>query len=1389
MTHSLKIKLGVLLALFWAIASFEASAYDAPWNGGREDITKPGPEPENDCTSNECSCPGDGNTGSPVYTARGYLVWKDSDITFPSTTRVGLRRTYNSFDFRAGLFGRGWVTAQESNIARTYKAITEGNPNGSPTTATAYQSVPIWLASHGRRYRLEETATACTTPDVLYFTFEKLANGGFKQVYEDSLDYNIYSDTGALLESYSDKDGTTVYYEYDIQNRLSRQYDSFGFELNFTYNDQGFVSQVTDQGNRLWEYSYDVYGNLVQVLDPDGNTKDYGYRLVDNIGYKQHLLTDVNDNGDDPVLNVTWSEVTLNNRKAMRVSSYTESDGHRHDYSYAQTTYNGIAAIRTTKNTKQIGSNTTIESQTLIADAATYWILSRNNATTGTSQSSTYDARGKLIARTDERGNMTLYEYNQAGRKTLTTELAGTTDEKQIAISYFGNTDRIAVLNEYGLRETRYYYDSDLRILTKTQVDLGTSEERTWSYTYHPNTTDSQGNQILGKVASIDGPQPGVQDTIHLSYNAQGLITRIDQPQGQAISYIYNSVGQQISQTDSNGVLTEMFYDSRNRLVETRTNGRITSYAYNGQGQLIETADELGRSTTLAYDGYNQLSRITYPSGDYLSIGYIYASAYTEATRKYHKAGGVLVSTEILRNDPRTKLPIQEYLSSTNEQVNNQTYNGVDDLVQITLYGHFDGVAGSSTTNYTYDREGRVTQIADPDNGVTIMNYDDFERLTDVTDPNNGKTLYSFNAFDDLIQISSPDTGTSQYQFDPAGNLMQHTNANNVQVNYSYDALNRITFIDYEGNDLDATLTYDEGPFGIGRLTSAVDGSGSSQYQYDDRGLVTQADISIAGTSLSVGYGYNTAGEPIAINYPSGAQVNLNYDASGRLSRIQYVDNGNTTNLLENITWHAQGMASYQQGNGLVTELIYDTAGRLIEKRYGGIENRLQSQLDNQSQIIQQAWTRDGLQDNNAYQYDELGRLTQDGSADLVFGYDSVGNRLSKAKADGSLANTYTYDNNSNRLNQIDATSISRDAAGNTLSDATRQYQFNAMNRLAQVTHTISSTQASYSYNYKGERVRKQILNSPGLDVRFVYGQGGELLGEYDGNGNRIREYVYQSAGGVNELIAQVQADGTILYLHADHLATPRLATDQSKQIVWRWDSDAFGTTAAIEDPDNDGVVTVINLRYPGQYYDQESSLHYNYFRYYDPFGGRYISSDPIGLASNSPNTYTYVVNNPMSYSDTYGLEIDGRFAGININNIDITNIDSTLNPYMGDPNYGESAYVLAYATYTANIQVGLRIICAEFEETCVGKEMIRSWYPSSGMSLNGISGDFQIRYNPVSAIAAPIYVKLVSYSLAYIAAGKKARDTIHERLKNTYGSLNAFAKAVCIGTANLPAN
>jgi len=120
--------------------------------------------------------------------------------------------------------------------------------------------------------------------------------------------------------------------------------------------------------------------------------------------------------------------------------------------------------------------------------------------------------------------------------------------------------------------------------------------------------------------------------------------------------------------------------------------------------------------------------------------------------------------------------------------------------------------------------------------------------------------------------------------------------------------------------------------------------------------------------------------------------------------------------------------------------------------------------------------------------------------------------------------------------------------------------------------------------------------------------------------------------------VTLVNSTENAYYIHTDQLNTPRVITDEASHTVWQWDaSEAFGNNMANQDPGNTKNEFQFNLRFAGQYFDQETGLHYNYFRNYDPSTGRYVESDPIGLKGGI-NTYGYVGGNPTGNVDSIGL-------------------------------------------------------------------------------------------------------------------------------------------------------
>ena len=157
----------------------------------------------------------------------------------------------------------------------------------------------------------------------------------------------------------------------------------------------------------------------------------------------------------------------------------------------------------------------------------------------------------------------------------------------------------------------------------------------------------------------------------------------------------------------------------------------------------------------------------------------------------------------------------------------------------------------------------------------------------------------------------------------------------------------------------------------------------------------------------------------------------------------------------------------------------------------------------------------------------------------------------------------------------------------------------------------------------------------------FIYDPEGHTIGEYDSNGAPLREVAYLDQTPIAALTPQ----GSYT-VQTDQLGTPRALSDATDRIVWQWNSDAFGVGLANEDPDSDGTRVTFPLRFPGQYFDAESGLHYNLMRDYDPTLGRYIEADPIGLEGGA-NLYAYAQNNPISFADPTGLRcVYSQFTG-----------------------------------------------------------------------------------------------------------------------------------------------
>ncbi|WP_145916058.1 RHS repeat domain-containing protein [Moraxella nonliquefaciens] len=166
-----------------------------------------------------------------------------------------------------------------------------------------------------------------------------------------------------------------------------------------------------------------------------------------------------------------------------------------------------------------------------------------------------------------------------------------------------------------------------------------------------------------------------------------------------------------------------------------------------------------------------------------------------------------------------------------------------------------------------------------------------------------------------------------------------------------------------------------------------------------------------------------------------------------------------------------------------------------------------------------------------------------------------------------------------------------------------------------------------------------------------------------------VLDYGYDEKGKLNET--------KVYSIHTDHLGTPKQITNQNQETVWSIEMDTFGETQSIQSKDN----FQFNLRFAGQYFDQETGYHYNYHRYYDPKTGRYLTSDPIGLWSGDTNTYIYVNNQPW-----YGIDLWGLYAISQVDYMRLVGVtDKALAGRMFDADMNASNYLFFHNTTKFN--------------------------------------------------------------------------------------------------------
>jgi len=843
----------------------------------------------------------------------------------------------------------------------------------------------------------------------------------------------------------------------------------------------------------------------------------------------------------------------------------------------------------------------------------------------------TYDAQGQLAAAFDAADNADRYEYDPTGR--LSRNIVKDGGVFTYRYDAKGRCVRSGGLDRYDEKRLRYF-------------DAARTTEVTDSYS----------------------------QTSRYQFLASGQLVRAVDPLGTEKLTEYDEHGRIVAKTDATGSLTRYTYDdSGNRDSVTDALGNTHSFTYNEHHLPLSMTDPVGQEWLRFYDEANRLVATADPLGHRWTIAYdsegnVSAVQNPLGARKHERyEQGILHSvTDWMGNVTRFQLdafgrvvarqgPMGESIRFEYDQLGNP--------VKVTLP---DG----ETMRASYDVAGNLTVFIDGNGRTSRFRYGPCQQLLERIDPVGGVVRYVWGSepgrldqvtnekgeryrfFRDaagrIIRELSFDGAERLYQYDAEGLEIAYTNANGETVHTYRDALHRVV-----GRKLPdgGQVSYSFDP--IGNLIATATADSAVAFERDPLGRVVRE---VQGGHL-VESTYDPLGNLIRTATSLGHTVDYTVDANGAVTELTAL--GHTMVFQHNASGKETGR---QLPGGVVMEQRYDRTGRLVEQRVGPgrLSNGNGSVIPPQREIVRRrcAYDSNGLLtsvvDNHfgqtAYVYDAADRLLQalrEHGPSETFSYDPTGNLARyQTRNRASTDDTAVY-GVGNRLLHKGATRYEYDAEGRRISqiedadsDHPRKwsYEWNALDQLKTVTRPDGST-----WRYKYDGLSRRIEKTGPASTLHLLWDGNVILHELTDQDHVV---AWITSRGTFAPLAKVEF-GSLHPVITDHLGTPREMLNASGTVVWTASLAAWG-----QNEPSQGLQSNTNdcaIRFQGQWLDEESGLHYNRFRYYDPTVAAYISQDPIGLAGG-PNLYSYA-KNPVLWIDPFGLaniDSNGFFAPSN---------------------------------------------------------------------------------------------------------------------------------------------
>ncbi|MBO9522372.1 MAG: RHS repeat-associated core domain-containing protein [Nocardioidaceae bacterium] len=1113
----------------------------------------------------------------------------------------------------------------------------------------------------------------------------------------------VYGYTSGRLTSVTNMRGKTSTLAYDSAGRLASILDPNGHYLFQTvYDSTGRVIQQTDPRGKLTSFAWDpgtqtstrtdprgkvwteVYSSnvLLQQTDPLGNTTSYEYddqlnktAIIDARGKKTTMTYDAAGNmltrkGPAPSsVSETWTYTPFN-----AVATYTNGRG--------KTTTNEYYANQLPKKvTDPLGRAT---SYTWTSSGLLDTVTDPRGKVTDFG----YNAAGNRTSMLSPEGNLTTFGYDGYGRRTSMVEPRGNVsgaDPNQYKTTWqFNAEDQVTKVTDALGRDTTNTYDDTGNLIKVTDADLKDTKFEYDEDNQVTKVTDPRGSETTtsydnnGNVSSVSTP---AGSTTYTYDNVNRVATEVmprgstpgETPSVFTRTYTYDGNGNLLTKSNPTAGTTTIAYDELNRPVSiTDAHGKVTTKAYNADGKLTSSTDPLNHTTTYTYDDADQPISMTDPLSKVTQYGYDLTGNLTSTTtplgnvQKWTYDGDGRQVTSV---DPRGNVTggtPSQYTTTNTYDPAGHLLTVTDPLSHVTIYS-YDRVGNltsrkdprNNSTTYSYDVMNRLKTVTDPLSKTTTYAYDAGSNVTSRTDANSHVTTYTYDQAGRMTQKTTP-IGTWKNEYDAAGNLTKTETAAGVAtptagdgtVVKTYDALDRLTSIDYSDTTPDVTFGYDE-LHPTSMTDNAVSGAASETYTYDDAGQLT----GIARGTSAFTYTYDNDGRLTSRVVPDGRTITQTWDDD---SRPTGVTSGSVTT---SYTYDAAGNRTGTTfGNGVSETRTYDEAGRLANL----------STKKGTTTISTHTFTRDANGNptsigrtypggqGETYTYDENNRVASicwsgncipGTTPESRYTYDAVGNKVAEFRRQGGFIGTITSTYNDAdqlththkppyALNQAVDVDFTYDANGNQITAGSKTFTYDLENRLK--TSTTGATTTTYTYDGEGTRLKAVTGTST---TNFTWDKNyplPELMAEAMPTGTRT--YLDDPDGDPIAIVNPGTGTGSgIQYLHPNGNGSISALTDSAGVRDNSYSYEPFGSNR----PSPTNQDSVANpIQFASEYLDSNSNRYHLRARDYDPTTGRFNSLDPRAQDITDPyvSEYIYANDQPATRIDPSGMRDCSRY-------------------------------------------------------------------------------------------------------------------------------------------------